>query len=559
MKKTRGFAALLCAAVIMTGCAKTPEQAIVREKGEQSTNTYKEAEPREPVSVAPIETGAHDKADRDNVTGAQQSTANEGSAAVGLEKSGRSAAGLAAHLQIPGIYEAKSQSEDGAFTLNCNAQTEIPAVDKISVYRVGQMEFSKEWIDRVTEAFFGDAAIYNGYTYNGVTKEEALKKLNQLKAWQTEGNTDPYGFIAGARESGAENPEQYYDIRKDIDMWEQTYAEAPETQDRTVVEPGLDGGFSVQEGGGDISVNNFIGMVELDGKVYRYQLKRYTSMPMVIDITNYGKDNPEKNWRDWYAADFSGAQEEAALRGEISRYEKEGMTQEKAEEMAGITPEEAQEIADSYMEKLGLSEDFSAKNVMISLCSILKNNLENINESEPFIDAAYQINYTRDIDGFPVTDEARAGGGLESMDSTTETWSYEKIEFTVNKDGIQHVEIHNLYDIGERKVENVELLSFPEVAQIFENMLRLQNSDMTYSRETRFDIDRVTLGYMRIYDPGADHTSGLLVPVWDFFGKNTDYAVGGDEESVYVYAYQTNSFLTINAADGTLIDRGLGY
>ncbi len=116
-----------------------------------------------------------------------------------------------------------------------------------------------------------------------------------------------------------------------------------------------------------------------------------------------------------------------------------------------------------------------------------------------------------------------------------------------------------MYDVGEKQVENVELLPFPEVAEIFESMLRLQNSDMTYSKEKRFDIDRVTLGYMRVYDPGADAISGLLVPVWDFFGKSTDYAVYGDEEYVNAVARQTISFLTINAADGTVIDRGLGY
>lgn len=145
------------------------------------------------------------------------------------------------------------------------------------------------------------------------------------------------------------------------------------------------------------------------------------------------------------------------------------------------------------------------------------------------------------------------------MDSTMETWSYERIQFTVNKEGLQHAEIDNLYDVGEKQVENVELLPFPEVAEIFESMLRLQNSDMTYSKEKRFDIDRVTLGYMRVYDPGADAISGLLVPVWDFFGKSTDYAVYGDEEYVNAVARQTISFLTINAADGTVIDRGLGY
>ena len=208
------------------------------------------------------------------------------------------------------------------------------------------------------------------------------------------------------------------------------------------------------------------------------------------------------------------------------------------------------------MEKLGLSGDFSAKNVMLSLCTEMD---ENIAGQSRYIDAGYQVDYTRDIDGFPVTDEMQMGGGLESMESTLETWSYEKIQFTVNKDGIQHVEINNLYEIGEQQVANVELMTFPEIAKIFESMLQIQNSDMTYSKGKAFDIDHVTLGYMRVYDPGADNVSGLLVPVWDFFGKMVDYAVYEDQEYTNVSAEPTFSRLTVNAADGTVINRELGY
>ncbi|EET60941.1 hypothetical protein BRYFOR_07007 [Marvinbryantia formatexigens DSM 14469] len=560
MRKIKGFAAVLCAAAVMTGCAGTPEQAIVREKSGQSLDNYKEAESQ--MSVSPQEAGTANAADGqesaadiENAAGGQEDAADKTGASAGGGSG--SAVSLSARLQAPETYEAQVQTKDGTFTLNCHAEVAIPDAGGASVYRVGQMEFTQEWIDRVTEAFFGDSPVYNGYTYNGVTKAEALEKLNQLKAWQAEGNTDPYGYIAEAKAAGMENPEESYDLQQDIDAWEQTYAEAPETRDYTEVKPGLDGGFAVQENGDDLSVDNFIGMVEMDGNLYRYQLKRYPSMPMIIDITNYGSGSPDENWRSWYAADFDGAQETALLTGEPSQYDSAGITKEKLTEMAGITPEEAQEMADGYMEKLGLADDFSAKNVALSVCS--ENSRDNAGAQTIGTDAGYLVSYTRDIDGFPVTDEEKMGGGAESMDSTQETWSYEKVEFTVNKDGIQYVEIHNLYEIGEQQVTNVEMLPFAEIADIFESMLQIQNADMTYSKGKTFDIDRVTLGYMRVYDPGADSASGLLVPVWDFFGKGTDYAVYQEEEYVNVQDDPRSSFMTINAADGTVIDRTLGY
>ena len=144
-------------------------------------------------------------------------------------------------------------------------------------------------------------------------------------------------------------------------------------------------------------------------------------------------------------------------------------------------------------------------------------------------------------------------------DTTTIPWCYERVEFTVNKEGLQNVQILNLYDVGEQQVENVEMLSFPEVAGIFEQMLRIKSADMEYSTLSKYEVDRVQLGYMRIYDPGTDSRSGLLVPVWDFFGRHTDeYDYEGETGSSTVERPQ-NSFLTVNAADGTVIDRNLGY
>lgn len=548
MGKIRIFTVAVCAAAVMTGCAKTPEQAIVREKSGQSMDSYKEVETAGPVSIAP----SGPETTEPDVAGSPEAETADGqdqAASVGLEKSRTdSQNALAARLQAPETYQAQVQSEDGMFTLNCNAAVQIPAVDKVAVYKVSQKEFSQEWIDKVTEAFFGDAPIYNGITYNSPTKAEVLEELNQLKAWQAEGNTDPYGYIADAREEGAENPEEYYDLQRDIDAREQEYADAPETVERTIVKPGF--GEDAQHEG------LFIGMAEMDGGVYQYKLKSYTSMPMIIEITNYSKQERKTDIIDWDVPDFDAEEEAAALEKRQSYYSSAGLSEEKAKEMAAITPQEAQKMADVYMEKLGLLGEFSAKNVELSISSVL-GDLRG-NESH-YLDAGYQVNYTRDINGFPVTDEMAYGGGLESMESTLESWSYERVEIILNGDGLQKVVIFNLYEIGEQQVENVQMLPFTEIASVFENMLQIKNSDMTYSNGKKYDIDRVTLGYMRVYDPGADSTTGLLVPVWDFFGRSEDHATYDGEEYISVISRPMQSFMTVNAADGTVIDRDLGY
>ena len=59
------------------------------------------------------------------------------------------------------------------------------------------------------------------------------------------------------------------------------------------------------------------------------------------------------------------------------------------------------------------------------------------------------------------------------------------------------------------------------------------------------------------YDPTVESTTGIMVPVWDVFGgSQTEYE---DHTEINTGEHSRQSMLTINALDGTIIDRGLGY
>lgn len=507
MKQKQILSLLLCGVLlsgIATGCEKTPEKPIVREKGEHNIENYKEAEP--------------------------------------TPESGRNA--LAERLQVPEKYEASASGNNGSFELTCNADVVVPDAAEIPIYRVGQKPFDQEWIDQVTKAFFGDAPIYDGTSYFQMTKAEALEILNQLKAWQAEGNLDPYGLIASAREDGFENPEELYSLQDSIATWEQNYNECPETNEKTEITPA----FGVQPEYDDHGGGYFSGAVELGDAIYGYRLRETASCPMDIRICRV--DSKVSQQVEWVSSFYGYESKEPSENPSIpSRAE--------AVEMAGITPEEAIEIADGYMEKLGL-QNFSAKSISLSLGQDVENGPMSLTEN-PYTKAGYMVSYTRDVDGFPVTDEMNVGGGLESMESTLEPWSYERIEFYVNKEGLQRADIFNLYQIEEQQVSNVELLSFPEIADIFEEMAAIHFSDQTAPDSVKVNVSKAELGYMRLYDPGADSRHGLLVPVWDFFGTCDYHRIYEGEANDYSVADPRQSILTINAADGTVIDRGLGY
>ncbi len=509
MKQKQFLSFLLCGVLLsglVTGCEKTPEKPIVREKGAQSTDSYKEAD------------------------AAREDGSNE----------------LSKRLQIPERYEASQTSNDGNFQLSCQADIFVPDVAQVPIYKVGQKPLDDEWISQVTKAFFGDATIYDGEKYFQKSKAEALERLNELKAYQAEGNLDPYNLIGAAREQGMENPEQYYNLQEDIASWEQIYNEAPEEPAKTEITPG----FGMQEEYADFAGGYFTGAVELDDAVYHYRIRTTEASPMDIRISRMEpKNSVLPHWEVSFfyddTIDLSGSNRPS---------------REKAAEIAGITPEEAIEIADQYMEKLGLS-NFSAKSTSLVLCASGDDSLAYLNDTPIYCNAGYMVSYTRDVDGFPITDEMVPGGGVESMESTIIPWLYENITFYVNQDGLQQAEILNLYQIEEEQVSNTELLSFPEIADIFEEMASIKYSSFTDSGSIKVNVSDVTLGYMRIYEPSADNSHGLLVPVWDFFGDGDihvnvgyegepyDYTIGGDRQSL----------LTINGADGTVVDRGLGY
>ena len=101
------------------------------------------------------------------------------------------------------------------------------------------------------------------------------------------------------------------------------------------------------------------------------------------------------------------------------------------------------------------------------------------------------------------------------------------------------------------------LLPFSEIQNIFEQMIIKKEKDrfIEEGSSLEINIDRVCLSYMRVREKNA--TEGTLIPVWDFFGTETYRGSGG--EDFYIRKGEYESILTINAMDGTVIDRMYGY
>lgn len=168
----------------------------------------------------------------------------------------------------------------------------------------------------------------------------------------------------------------------------------------------------------------------------------------------------------------------------------------------------------------------------------------------------YIFRYTRHLDAIPVND-SYAG------ESVASDYGYVSglgvVTVIVNDQGVCLFEYHNPYNIGKMVETNVELLPFSSIWDIFSNLslLSIQHLEVYENlQKNEMEVYEIRFGYMSILQADGSY---LYTPVWDFYatrslGGTGEYAHADEQEPIY-----GRSLLTINAINGTIIDRNLGY
>ena len=130
------------------------------------------------------------------------------------------------------------------------------------------------------------------------------------------------------------------------------------------------------------------------------------------------------------------------------------------------------------------------------------------------------------------------------------TSNEESLAVVIGNEGLQHLYWTTPHEIIGVMEENCSLLSFGEIIDVAKSILPLKYAALGGNTWSTIKIERIQLGYMRVLQ--IDHPDSLmLVPVWDFYGWY--------ETSAHRYDFPSHSLLTINAIDGTVIDRLYGY
>lgn len=135
-------------------------------------------------------------------------------------------------------------------------------------------------------------------------------------------------------------------------------------------------------------------------------------------------------------------------------------------------------------------------------------------------------------------------------------WMSERAIVTVDDEGIVSLDYNELSTCGDVEVEAAKLMPFSDVSAIFEKMvLIVDNLYDVNGIDRTLRVTEVRLGLVSI--PGQNGTDGILVPAWDFMGSFVDRTYMDELTLKTGVQYdESYSFLTVNAVDGSIIQRG---
>ncbi len=442
-------------------------------------------------------------------------------------------------------YKTSINDEKLKVSVNVDAKVDIPKTDKMSVLRVKQKDISQELLDSVKKALLGDKELYDGGATNVQTKADIEAAISELQQW-----------IKEVKESGEDKTliDEYQD---NIDEYQKKYETAPEKVEVTdgkidgkihkVSEKVAEGKFNdyyewqqdlnpdgdVFYGISDASDGWYESLYVQNNKNYANCI-RYSKVKddylhdttfVSIEGTNLGKGSPTVCPAD---EDISSID---------SIYEREdGIHPTCQNETVTITEEEALTKAKDLLTSIGI-DNFECN----------ESGLFNELLSGESYRKVYIFKFVRTIDGVKLfTGDEKFTDGYQGGEYVKKQWPTECVEVKVNDDGIVEFTYNAPLEVTETVVDKTSMKSFEEIKSIFESMVVVANAQEDFKKN--ITVDTVKLRYERISEKDSFDT-GLLIPAWDFAGTIDSDKLGANDGSV----------LTINAIDGSVINRELGY
>ncbi len=432
-----------------------------------------------------------------------------------------------AHYQTPERFTGSWTGVDGCVNVTADAVVAGPGDTSIPVARVKGRSFTLDDVELLKEALLQGNPLYY---MPGVTREDAQEKLEYWRGLQSE-QTLPEGM----------NIET---VSNHIAYYEELLKTAPGEGEKKPVTDFLPrfGGRSVLEGiaqVGEDEVYLSISNTDANAKATFFVLPYYPGG------TNLGGDPI-----------FTQRLEEGNVQTDVK-----------------IPLNEAIRTGRELLEKLGLTDVLCDRAEPVAYIRFVKD----ADAGVQVVDTGYELHFVRTVQGLPLSTvkisaffpegnrEHSVFWDATATESGEQAWYMESIWMEVSTKGIVSFEWGNPYEEPELVTGQAELLDFETISQIFEKMIMVQNSKWTeINRKNGFDVindlhvDSVNFTLMRIREKG-NLSQGTIVPVWDFWGTEKAHAADEAHKDIVYGGTRYKPLLTINALDGSVIDRELGY
>ncbi len=497
---------ILLSLFLLLACVPTPDEEVVINKGEGRLESL--ITESRPVEVYAVEA----ESNGDSATLAIDASAND--AAQAAETSAPDADGelpaentLRAALGAPGhVTDAVSgKVYGGTLNVSIDAEIEVPNVAAVPVYTVRVKTFTPEEKEQITKLLFGVGPYYN---FN----RELSMQIGEKRA------------IEETTQRIADYDNRIYGENYD-------YESA-----RWVCEQNL-----------------------------QQHLKSYAELP---------DPGPMQPW----TGSFSG--ERTVLADAENRYlafsEGEMWLHDQAFSAPHAfgghraeTPEQqaAMDIAEKTFKDV-TGETFTASTITYDKDLFLKNQGLSVRDFPP---SEYSVGLIRTVTGIPCYPYSAYHGSDTALQAAGVSQDYddpvlpEQAEVLVRDGEVVALNWYNAIETVRTENENVALLPFSDILDIFKKQIfRSIYLDEGGDDEWRYTmvVERVCLSYMKVKKKDAP-SERYLLPVWDFMGYDYNELYDDPTDSVRMIGHKAwfsgQSLLTINAIDGSIIDRDAGY
>ena len=446
-------------------------------------------------------------------------------------------------------------SGNGIQTVEIDADVVIPDAEKIPVVEVTRSKLTQEMADTIVNALVkGQLLAYDQQAERFYGSNRVQKHIDALDALLTG---------AGASKSA----EWKAAMQSERDYWAEVLANSTEDSapigSRLTHPSWADGetgsGYVIH----DSDSLQLVGMAQSEAGYETLSIRKGTNESVVICYVI------EPNECVSPGAQIGGYQNEEELIREEKEAQENPSGAIRLADVAAIPPiqttqEQALAIGNNLMQTLGVSNvscvaadrcwggSFDADASGVRGLPTAAYGVTN-----PFR-CVWRLRYTRTFENFTTTyDRISCTPYIDPEDDkeVLPSADYERIEVYVDDTGIVGFRWASPQDVGRVALEDASVLPFDEIMRVFTGTFCVANRWVNPSAALVFRIDKICLGYTRVREEGV-YDQGLLVPAWDFYGE---VVYDPDGETPEYRSMYDESMFTINAIDGSIIDREQGY